>query len=758
MASCTRRFICNEAVRNIHEILQAKMLGKAHEYCAYKVHGLAVVSALVLGALGEWPHAYAQEAGEPQHDAQPADAVQAQQVDRVTVTGTAGERFYQNTRASTATKTDTLLIDTPQAITVVPREVIEDQGIRDIAGAVRNVSGLSRKSSFYGQQGNSFRIRGFALSDEHGYYKDGFRYNAIGTTVMNNVERVEVLKGPASVLYGRSEPGGIINLVSRQPSKQSEQTLEVTLGRWNSSNVAFGSTGALDAQGNVLYRLDASYDNADSFRDLVYNRTLSVAPTLIWQAGPQTKITVTAEGVWDKRRTDYGIPAYQGLPADVPINTYYGELFSIQESRQSRFALAVEHALSKDWLLKAQMADTRLSYPTFNDVYPSSVDDSTAQLLTTWSDSLDRYKNQFAQVDLIGKFSTGGITHTLLVGAEAGRQIKSIDQYEIGDYVAYDIFNPVRLGINAPQANLLVANIRLDARSQALYVQDQIDLGQRIKLLLGARYDRYTQDYLYEPLLAPEDESIYGARAQIVTKDSAISPRAGLVFKLTDDFSLYASASRSFAPLFPYEQAVQNRRFDPERGKLTEIGAKWDALQGKLSLTTAIYDLRKENVLTADPDNPQLFVQNGEEGSKGIELDIAAQLLRGLNVMASYAYNKARVLESADYPVGNTLPLAPRHSGSLWVNYAFAGGALSGWDIGAGAYYQGERFTSLDNDTVLPSYTQLDFALGYTQGPWKLRAYLKNATNQRIYESSNTSALIFPGAPRNFSVQVGYTF
>jgi iron complex outermembrane recepter protein len=718
-------------------------------YCIYP---------LVLFAGISWMHlpAHAQDASQAvTSDSQ--TQTQTQTLERVEVTGENQEKYYQSTRASTATKTDTPLIDTPQSITVVPREVLEDQGARNVADALRNVSGVSREASYWGQEGSSFRIRGFALSDEYGYYKDGLRYNAKGTQVLSNVERVEVLKGPASVLYGRAEPGGIVNLVTRAPEKKAKQNIEVSAGRWDTYALAFGSTGPLNDSASVLYRLDASVEDAGSFRDLVFSRTVAVAPTVQWQVREGTQLKFSAEAVRDTRRTDYGIPSYQGLPAAVPISTYYGELFNLQESRQDRFALTLNHALSKNWKIIAQAAQYRLRYPLYNDVYAGFVDNDTAQVFPFWENFPDNYKNTFAQTDLVGKFSTGPFAHTLLAGFETGRQLQLQNGTVFGDYFPYDIFNPQRYGINAPQGTVFVSNYRLDTRSQALYVQDQIDLGESWKLLLGARHDRYKQDYFYEPL-QPQDVSLTGGTVAITTRDRATSPRAGLVYKLTPDLAFYASASQSFSPAFPYSQALQNQRFKPEIGKLKELGMKWDAMQGKVSLTTALYDLRKQNVITADPNNPQFSIQNGEESSRGFEIDLAAQPLRGLNIVASYARMKARLTQSTDYPVGNTLPLAPKNSGSIWASYEWRTGALKGFSLGGGAYYQGARFTDLFNDVTLPAFTRIDLAIGYARNAWKLGANLKNATNKRIFESSNSSAVIFPSAPRDLQVTLNLNF
>lgn len=674
----------------------------------------------------------------------------------ITVTGTRTLRDYQVPRASTATKTDTLLLDTPQAIAVVPREVLEDQGARQVADAMRNVSGVSREASYWGQEGNSFRIRGFALSDEHGYYKDGFRYNAKGTTVMNNVERVEVLKGPASVLYGRAEPGGIINLVTRRPEKNAEQELELSLGRWNNVGIAADATGPLDEARTLLYRIDASAERGDSFRDGVLHRTVSVAPTLHWQATPATRVELSGEAVWDRRRTDYGIPSYRGLPAAVPISTYYGEAFNRQKSRQDRLALAVDHRLSERWQLKAQAAQTRLRYPVYRDVYAGFVDDETAELAMYWEDYPDRYTNRFAQLDAIGKFRTGPLAHTLLIGAEVGRQLQRQDGSAFGDYFSYDIFNPQPRGIDRALGPTSVSNYRLDTTSQALYLQDQIDWGEQWKLLIGLRYDRYEQDYLFEPL-SPDDEDITGPFAATITRDQSVNPRLGLVFKPRPDLSLYASLARSFAPAFPYSQAVQNVRFQPERGQLREIGAKGEGLDGKVSATLALYDLRKRNVLNADPDNPQFSIQNGEEASRGLEIDFAAQPVRGWNVMASFAYMRARLTESTDYPLGNTLPLAPRLSGSLWTSHEWRAGALKGLSLGGGLFAQGARYTDLFNNVVLPRFVRADLSAGWRVGAWRMTANLKNATNRRYFESSNSSAVIFPGAPRELQLTLGVT-
>jgi iron complex outermembrane recepter protein len=713
--------------------------------------------------------AFGQADAEPLPAEAPASAppkpAQVTQLEPVVITGNGRSTTYQSSRAKAATKTDTPLVDTPQAIVVVPRAVLQDQGARDLHDAARNVSGVSRQASYWGQNTGTFRVRGFDLDEGAGYLRDGFRYFARGSVFMPNVQSVEILKGPASVLYGRVEPGGLANIVSEAPSRRASRSLQVSAGRYDQYVITGSSTAALDEAQNWLYRVDAELEDSQSFRDQVYSKRLGVAPQLTWQIDAQTKLRAYVEYQWQDTLTDYGIPGWQGRPADVPIHWYYGEPFNRQISQQLRTTLSLERRLDDTWTLRAALLAGGHRYASGNnEAYSASVgdfgpggdgpSDGIPRVYRFWGEFPERHVRNDAQAELLGKPTWLGVPHTLLLGAEAGWHADRTPSSRSSSYPALEIFNPVPIGVYVPQADIETSTFENRDRIQALYVQDEIELTERLRLLLGARYDRYTQRYAFS--------SSDGTDQRATTRDDSVSPRAGLLFKLGPQASVYASASRSFAPASGFFAAEQGREFKPLIGTQQEVGAKWDSDDGRLVASVAVYDLRKRNVVTQDPDDPRFSIQIGEERSTGVEIDLAAQPWPGVNLIASFARMNARIAQSTDFAEGNVLPFAPRLSGSLWVTWrlppALVG--MEGWHVGAGAFAQGTRAGDLENTVFLPHYIRWDASVGWHDDHWQAQLSVENLTNRRYYDSGTGfgAGVIYPGAPRSATFSLRYAW
>ncbi len=660
---------------------------------------------------------------------------------------------YGASRARSATKTDTPLLDMPQAVVVVPRDVIDDQGARDLYDVARNVSGVSRQSSYWGQNTGTFRVRGFDLDEGNGYLKDGFRYFARGKVLMAGVDSVEVLKGPASVLYGRVEPGGLANLVSAEPTKRLQGELQFDAARFDQYGAGGYLSGPLDAAGRWLGRVDAEVRNDRSFRDLVYSKTVAVAPQLVWQPNTGTRVKFSAELLRDDVLADYGIPGYQGRPADVPISTYYGEAFNQQVTRQHRALLSLEHRFGEALSMRAALVESSHRYADdYDDVYSSFVQDR--EVVRFWERTPSSYVSRYAQIEAMAGFATGPVRHRVLLGAEAGTKDDECFGCRFGEYAGVDVFSPEIGGENRPIAGTEeVYDSHNRDRIGALYLQNELALGERWRVLLGVRHDRYTQNYLYR-----SNTQIYDGQA--TTRDAAWSPRAGLLFKLTPDVSLYASTSRSFAPAGAYYAADQGRRFEPEIGEQRELGLKWSSEDGSAAVTLAVYDLRKKNLIAQDPQNPALSIQVGEQRSSGIEIDTVLQPWGGAQLIASASRMKARISESVEalYAVGNTLPFAPHTSGSLWLRQDLplneGWPLITAWNIGAGAFYQGARFGDLENTLVLPAYWRFDASLSVSAGAWRADLGIDNLANRRYFDSGTGygAGVIYPGEPRTWRV------
>jgi iron complex outermembrane receptor protein len=685
----------------------------------------------------------------------------------IIVTGSRIEGYRVDT-AKSATKTDVPLIDTPMSVQVISHDVIRDMGATDLYDVVRNISGVTRRASYWGQNTSTFNIRGFDLDNENGYLKDGFRYFAEGKVVLGNVDSVEILKGPASVLYGRAQPGGIANLVSKTPSARFSGGAELTYGRWSSFGITADVNGALTGDERLVGRIDAEYGSADSFRDTVFSKTLMLSPQLMWKPGDDTTIRLKGEYVHDHSKPDYGIPSFEGRPAKVPISTYYGEPFDNQESDQINVVLSAEHRVSNDWLIRGGLSYYRLGYSKdTKDTFNSWVDGTTLNRYYENFPKWDAYKT--AQIEMVGKFATFGLDHTLLLGAEY--DIHDADYgktYVVGALESpVDIFNPVPVGDEQALLDAALAVHYLGAgktKTWSLYFQDQIDLTDALKLLVGGRYDNVRQNGFYKGVFVADGavyfEGTYGFKA------SAFSPRAGLLYKITPGLSVFTSWSKSFNPNYADCDAFTGecRQFPSEKGLQYEAGVKFEAANGRFGATASLFRIEKSNVLQTDPADPNKQVVDGKHRSQGMEFDLSGEPVKGLSIIASYAYIDAIVAQSTDYLIGGQLPNAAKHTASLWITYDWKLADGSTLSFGGGGNYQSRRFThtpvSEADKIIMPGYFVADVMAAYERDHWRVALNLSNLADKRYYESSTGygGAVIYPGQPRSWRLSLSRRF
>ncbi|MGL4621226.1 MAG: TonB-dependent siderophore receptor [Chroococcidiopsis sp.] len=643
------------------------------------------------------------------------------------------EAGYSVPNATTATKTDTPLRDIPQSIQVIPRQVLEDQQIIRLGDALQNISGISNLGSYSGYE-EEIRIRGF---DNNEFFRDGIRFFTFGFSETANLERIEVLKGPASVLFGQSQPGGIVNLVTKKPLREPFYFLEGTIGNSDTYRGAIDLSGPLNDSKNLLYRLNIFYENAGSFRDFVESDRLFIAPVITWNISPNTSLTIDAEFLDDTRTMDDGIPAIGDRPADVPRDRFLSEPFSEftkQEysigylfDRRFNDNLSVRHAFRAQWL-----------YPERYYPLSSSLDEDTGELSRSAYWAGGEYANYSTQTDFIGKFATGSIQHQILFGFEYSKTTENPNFQLDTPYPSINIFDPVYVRERYP---IIPGFFRDDTtKTLGFYLQDQIELASNLKLLLGGRFDSFDQTRTTREL----GES----REKFEQSDSKFSPRAGIVYQPSKTVSLYASYTSSFLPSFGADRGAGNSAFEPEEGRQFEIGIKTDFNDGRLNATLAAFDITKQNVTTDDPNNEGFSIQTGEQTSRGIELDVAGEILPGWNIIASAAYINAYISADNTYEVGNRLDNAPEFSSSLWTTYEIQKGSLQGLGFGLGLYYVGDRQGDLDNSYVLPDYFRTDAAIYYRRNNWKAALNIRNLFDVEYFAGSDTSRTqIQPGAP-----------
>ncbi|NCJ08269.1 TonB-dependent siderophore receptor [Synechococcales cyanobacterium C] len=653
---------------------------------------------------------------------------------QVVVTGEQDEG-YNPSRATTATRTDTPLRDIPQSIQVVPRQVIEDQQAQDIDEIVRNVSGVNLSNSA-GAIAEIFNIRGFGGTVLRDGFRRGAPFELLDTT---NIERVEVLKGPSSVLFGQLEPGGIINVITAEPLAEPSYSLEFQAGSYDFYRPSLDLSGPLSGDRSLRYRLSASYLNSGSFRDFTNIERYFVAPALAWDISDNTRILLDAEFLDDTRPRDRGLVAIGTEVADIPIGRRLGEPFDEDNVEQWRAGLRFEHDFNEDWSIRSAFQLTSRNTDSFTtETY--SLDETTGEGSERFfRQQLGRLEESYAlQTDLTGRFATWGIAHDFLFGVELSRITSRIPDFFL-ETAPINIFNPEYVGGARPRLTADESDLAFDSldttNNIGIYLQDLISFTDNLKLLVGGRFDFI--DYESIDLLASETTRLY---------DNAFSPRVGLVYQPSEMVSLYASYTRSFAPNL-FSRTVDGSRLDSERGTQYEIGVRSEFLDGRLSAGLAAYQITKSNVAVGDPDNPRFSIQTGEQRSRGIELDVAGEIINGWNIIGSYAYTDAIISRDTSPLEGNQLRGVPRHGASLWTTYEIQEGDLQGLGFGIGAFFSDSRQGDARNTFRLPSFVRTDVALYYRRPSFQVALNIKNLFDVRYFEASNSRVAIDPGLP-----------
>lgn len=657
--------------------------------------------------------------------------------EQITVTGQRLQSGYKVNNA-TSSKVDAPLRDIPQTINVVGQEAIQDQRALSVQDVLKNVPGVGF-SSGDGQR-DQVSIRGFtAIADQ---FVDGLRDDALYFRDLSNIERVEIIKGPASVLYGRGSSGGLINRVRKIPG-DTHMTVIGNYGSWDDRRGEI-DLGLADSSGLVAGRLTGAIEKADSYRDQQFLDRKAIAPSVLFKPKPGVSLLLQADYLDDERVTDFGIPAYHGRPVDVDPSTYYGAANArdVDTSRSKVWSLG--GVLSVDVGPKTKLRNA-LRYYDYqlrrNNTLVGSVNE-TARTATLNRSNVRRDEHGwFNQTELSHDASLGGMRHQLLIGVEAGRQTKGQYFATRNGVATVDLFNPV-----LPTLPLLVGVAPQTDNTGyfntlGIYAQDLASLGEHVKALVGLRWDRFEQRT--KPNIA--------SQPTLSRTDRKVSPRVGLVWQPDDRQSYYASWSRSFQPSgesFPL--AANNTDIEPERTVNYEAGAKYDLFNKMLSATISVFRLQRDGIKTTDPVT-RLLIPIGTQRTDGVELSATADLTDGWAAVAGYAYLDAKITKSVGVDSGQPIQgkratITPKHSGNLWVTKRFG----DRFGFGAGANYVGNRFANPGNTVTLPSYFTADAMAWYRVGDVRMQVNGYNLFNRRyIVSGHGTNAnLNVPGAPR----------
>ncbi|MTV36549.1 TonB-dependent siderophore receptor [Duganella radicis] len=649
---------------------------------------------------------------------------------------------YRSLSATGATRTETDLKDLPQSARVLTADMLNDAGVNRFADALDMGSGISRQSNFGGVW-DSYAVRGFTGDPNYGsdFLVNGFSssrgYNGLRDSA--DIGSIEILKGPASALYGRGEPGGIINIITRKPLFQPAYTIEQSLASHHTWRSAVDLTGPLSE--SVAYRLNAAYEKGDSFRDTLSSRRHMVSPSLIWRLSDRTTLSYELEAFEQQAYFDRGVVAVKGVLGLIPNSRFLGERADgPMKVRSTGHQLFVQHDFNENWSLQSGFSYRDSSMMGF------STEASTLQAdgRTLWRQR--RYRDFSAQdwsgrIEVLGKVGA----HHMLAGVDGYRFVDDRLQLRKSPNAAapyaIDIYAPVYGGVQPVTLGPSI-NTREQQWQTAFYAQDQIDLGAQWKALFGVRRDAYRQTI--------SNYNRGGLRNHQALETT--SPRLGMVYQPDRQLTLYASVGKSFRPNSGI--GINNESFPAESSRAYETGAKYDTADGKASGTLALYSIRKKNVLTLNPLDTNFSLAAGEVGSKGVELDVAGEIAPKSQLSFSYAYTDARVLRDNVLAVGGALANVPKQSANLMLVRTVGKATLGG-----GLNYVGERNgdVAISSTFRLPAYTTARLVSSYSPTP-KLRLSLDidNLFDKVYYPSSYQQTWVAPGEDRRITLKVQY--
>ena len=663
----------------------------------------------------------------------------------------AADQAYKVDSSSSATRSEVALKDTPQSVSVVTQKVIEDIGATRLIEALDLAGGVTRANNFGGQGLTGFNLRGFTSGE---FYRNGFPINRgyPNAPDSNTIERVDVLRGPSSSLYGRGDPGGTFNLISKTPKSERQTTLGAQLNSEGLYRTTVDTTGTIPNAENIGYRLNVIAEGGDSYRDHVESKRYGIAPVIQWQASDATKVTFEADILRNQHPLDRGQTRYAGQKSfNSSPETYLWETGKYNNrlyNNNNMTQLRVEHDLGNDWKLNAGVQYLNGKLHGYA-VEANGIQDDGETLGRNYNYRELKWQDTDAQINLTGNFQLLGLAHTLVTGLEyENYDYKSYIIRSSGDVGSYpiNIYNPV-LGQPLPELNRVTTHDRENLKTTALFVQDQIDLNERLSALLGLRFEHYEHDY----------KNLLPNTANWNISHDAFIPRLGLVFKARDDLSIYSNAAKSFKPNTGASRNGEG--FDPEEGMAYELGFKWQALDNMLSVDSAIFYAKKENVLTLDPVDSAYKVAAGEVRSQGIELNVAGQITPAWKIIGGYAYTDAEVSKDNTLKKGTTLANIPKNSFNLLNIYEFQDGRLQGLGLGINQKYIDKRAGQTANSTyTMKGYAVTDL-VSYYQATPKLRINLdlKNLFD-KVYDESAFNLYAYSGESRTVQLGMSYTF
>ncbi len=644
----------------------------------------------------------------------------------------------QHEEVATATRANTPAKLVPQAIDSVKASELTAFGQPTLSEALTGIPGVNASGD---TRFDGVNIRGFSASND--FYLDGFRDDMQYTRDLGNTERVEVLKGPAAVLYGRGSTGGIVNRVSKKPQKGLESSVSAQVGSFDSRRLAADLNGEAGEQ--VQVRLNLAQEDKDSFRNGVTSKRTLLAPSVNWEINDKLNWLLQYERNEHDRTPDRGIPGVNGRPADVPKEYVYSDtrrdfIDDVAQSTRSRLSWDI----NDQWQLRQQLGYTSLD-SQFDNTYVTSVKGDKVTR-ARWQQDL-KANSLISNTEVEGQLQTGPVEHRLLVGFEQNWQERTPKLYQNATAIpAGNLYDPGSLP-TYDGAMKLSSDANHKVRGYGLYVQDQLSLGDW-HLLAGLRRDDFTVTSRRNDLNKEETVSV-----------TSLSPRLGLVWNPIEEHAFYASYSKTFTPvggeLIGITPGDKNNNLDPQHTRLYEGGVKSDWLDGRLATTLSLYRLEMYNKRSKDPLDPTKVILTGLQRTEGIELSARAQLTDELYLRGGIAIQDAEQVK-ADADLQGKRPMnVSRQNGELFAGYQ---SGKQGWFGETGVTAVGDRFADNANTTTLPGYARFDARAGYRWQQWEAQLSVENLTDHDYFVSATSASQIMPGTPRQLHLSAAYRF
>ncbi len=686
------------------------------------------------------------------------------EIDATNVTGQSLERptehvlGYVAKRNMSATKTDMPIIETPQSLSVVTSDEIRDRQAETMAQALSYTPGFTASSTAFNRTADRFRIRGFSVeSATGGSLRDGLRLQTNsydGIQEPYGLERVEVIRGAASVLYGQLSPGGMVNGVSKRPTEAPLHELNLQAGSNDRKQLSADFSGPLAGSDTLSYRLTLLSRNSDTQQDHLNDDRFYIAPALTWRPDEDTSLTLLS--FYQKTDTRFPAPlAYQLVEGvgkgafTIGRHDFIGEPdYDDMNGEMSALGYEFSHNFNEHFTVNHKLryseSDVKWRYlqaQTSAAAIRNAA--STGILARQYSDRHERARTLATDTNIVSKWQLGSVEHTALVGFD-GYDI-SYDSHNFRgaapslDLSRYNYGQPVVVNRNPATDR----GSQLDTLQKGVYFQDQIKFDDKWVLQLGGRHD-----------WADQQQKAHRNGAKASQSDEATTWRAGLVYLADNGLAPYISYSESFFPVSVAE--VTGQRFDPTEGKQYEVGVRYQPKDSNLLLSAAVYELTQTNVLKQDPATEE-YRQTGEVRSRGLELEAKADITSALSMIATYAYTDARTTKSAiAAEVGQRTDETPYHQAALWTSYDFVNWGIAQLSVGAGARYMGTTQAS-GVDSATPAYTLFDAMARYRiDDNWAVTVNANNLTDKRYVQCSFTSCSY--GDERTLLTSVNFTW